>query len=92
MIKNYRTGGVNSLSQILLECSFESLCEILDSAIVSHEKYICKQFAMIIEDQWKFVNAHGQEQAKTWLKKITDGLTESRDTNKLNKLNKLLYI
>ena len=43
---------------------------------------------MIIEDQWKFVNAHGQEQAKAWLKTITDGLTESRDTNKLNKLNK----
>ena len=43
---------------------------------------------MIIEDQWKFVNAHGQAQATTWLKTITDGLTESRDTNKLNKLNK----
>ena len=42
---------------------------------------------MIIEDQWKFVNAHGQAQATTWLKAITHGLTESRDTNKLNKLN-----
>ena len=88
MIKNYRTGGVNSLSQILLECSFNSLCEILDSAIVSHEKQICKQFAMIIEDQWKFVNAHGQEQAAAWLKIITDGMTESQDIKKLNKPNK----
>ena len=37
MIKNYRTGGVNSFSQILLEDSFECLCELIEKAIVSNE-------------------------------------------------------
>ena len=40
MIKNYTTGGVNSFSQILLECSFENLCETLEDAIVSDNKQV----------------------------------------------------
>ena len=60
MIKSYRTGGVNSFSQILLEDSFEGLCELIDKAIANNEQQVCRQFALIIEDQWKFVNAHGE--------------------------------
>ena len=70
MIKNYRTGGVNSFSQILLEDSFECLCELIEKAIVSNEQHVCRQFALIIEDQWKFVNAHGETQANAWLSTI----------------------
>ena len=70
MIKNYKTGGVNSFSQILLECSFENLCEALVSAIKCCHKVIIGQFGKIMEDQWKFINAHGIDQANDWLNMI----------------------
>ena len=79
MIKNYKTGGVSSFSQILLEGSFESLCEALASAIACQHKVVISQFGNIMEDQWKFVNAHGRDQANAWLNEINAELAGSEE-------------
>ena len=88
MIKNYTTGGVNSFSQILLECSFENLCETLEDAIVSDNKQVFEQFGLVIGDQWKFIKAHGKAQAASWFKVISDETNQARELSKTNKAPK----
>ena len=61
MIKNYKTGGLNSFNQILLECSLENLCEALASAITCEHKLVITQFGNILQDQWTFIDANDIE-------------------------------
>ena len=79
MIKNYTTGGVNSFSTIVLECSFEYLCETLENAIVDNDKQVLEQFGLVIGDQWKFIRAHGKAQSASWFKMISDEIDKAKE-------------